>query len=104
MPIFTPPTVSYAWPTRDRLTSRLKVPRGIAVLTDGAGGWIENEFPYLGDLLDLVDGVDYFLGGHRYFISSALAASLRAAGYTVIDTSNYPQEFRFPSTTLYPEA
>lgn len=31
----------------------------------------------------LVDGVDYFLGGHEYVVTGALATALAAAGYTI---------------------
>jgi hypothetical protein len=84
MPAFTPPTTSYPWPTGERLTSRLKVNRGLTVITDGNGGWTTTQFPWMGTLDGLVEGADYFLGGHLYFISDELAASLEAAGFPSI--------------------
>lgn len=60
MPTFTPPTVSYAWPTGEPLTSRIKIPRGLTVISDGHGGWIQKEFPYMGDFeIDIDDSGSY---------------------------------------------
>ena len=63
MPTFIPPTRLEA--SGDPFFGRYRVPVG------------------LGDLDGLVDGEDYFLGGHVYEVSDEVAAELTTAGYTV---------------------
>lgn len=109
MTAFTPPTVRYAWPTGDRLIDRIQLNRGVSIITDGAGGWITNEVPFLGDIEDLVEGRDYFMGGHVYDIDDATAAALTAAGFIVGTVAPgtlplaYPGQF-YPGTTYPGEA
>lgn len=89
---FTPPTNFYGWPTGNRFIDRIQIDRGITVISNGMGGWTQTEFPYIGNIgnvnpitsvqNDLVEGIDYFLGGHYYpNIPSDVATSLEAAGY-----------------------
>lgn len=105
--IYVTPSTPYPWPTGDRLTSRLNVPRGISVITDGHGGWTTTENPYLGVIRPLTEGVDYFLGGHTYDIDPDVGLSLFSAGlfpdYTAeADDFLYPGETE-PSYHTYPE-
>lgn len=79
--IYETPTTEYPWPTGERLTSRLRIKRGLTVITDGQGGWTTTQFPYQGVLSPLVDGTDYFLGGHQYEIDCDTALSLYNAGF-----------------------
>lgn len=81
---FDPPYVSYGWPTENRFTKRIKIPRGLTVISDGAGGWYTTEVPFQGDLEPYIDGLTYFLGGHHYLIDATTATSLTAGGFTVI--------------------
>lgn len=114
---FEPPYIDYGWPTGNRLFDRIQIHRGICVVTDGAGGWQNIEFPWLGLIEDLVDGQDYFLGGHIYAIDADVAASLVAGGYSVPGFTGtvitppvgpspgadvYPGPTHFPSSTTFP--
>lgn len=93
MPTFTPPTTSYPGESGDWFLDMIAYPHGITVYsTDGGYTWKETEFPYLGDLQSVdpitsqvtgpgVEGETYFLGGHVYPVSQALADTLTAAGY-----------------------
>lgn len=84
MSSFTPPTVSWAWPTGSRLLDRLQLPRGISVVTNGQGGWTNEPYPWLGNIENLIEGTDYFLGGHFYQnLAPTVATSLTNAGYTL---------------------
>lgn len=82
MPTFTPPTIKQAV-SGDRLFSRYGTQVGQSVVkTDGT--YRLTPFPWLGDLVDLTEGVDYFLGGRTYDITNAIAAGLEADGFTVV--------------------
>lgn len=73
------------------MLDRMRPQRGVTVYsTDGGVTWKQNVFPYQGNIghidgngfpNNLVDGTDYFLGGHTYSITSAQAAALTAAGF-----------------------
>ena len=91
MPTFKGPVQLFQYPTGSRLLDRMRPQRGVTVYsTDGGATWKTAVYPFQGDigLVDgqgfpnsRVEGVDYFLGGHTYTISSAVAAQLTAAGY-----------------------
>lgn len=81
MPVFEPPTVKQGVPG-DRLFSRYGTQVGQSVVKKN-GVFALDPYPWLGDLTGLVDGVDYFLGGHIYDVPESLAAELEAAGFTV---------------------
>ena len=93
MPTFTPPSTAYPNYSGDWLMDMLLQNHGISVYsTDGGVTWKESEYPYLGDLASIdpitsqtlgpgVEGTTYFLGGHIYTITQAVADSLTAAGY-----------------------
>jgi hypothetical protein len=107
---YTPPTESYGWPTGSLLIDRLSIPRGLTVITDGHGGWYTDAFPYLGDIENLTEGVDYFMGGHVYEIDCTTALSLYNAGFfpgypqstCAAGGDSFPSSLTYPSTTTYP--
>lgn len=80
MPIFTPPTVAES-AGKDRLFSRYRIMVGQSVVKKN-GHYVTTPFPWLGEIADLTEGIDYFLGGRDYTVSSAVAAALAADGYT----------------------
>lgn len=87
MPLFTPPTVKQSV-GGDRLFSRFGTQVGQSVVkVDGT--YTLTPFPWLGDIKDLEPGVDYFLGGHEYVVSEALAIELEAAGFEVSSFPGY---------------
>ena len=55
-------------------------PRGRSVVKT-AGHYVTRDVLYDGDLVGLTPGVDYFLGGHVYVVSPAVATALTADGY-----------------------
>jgi hypothetical protein len=66
--------------------------RGVTVYsTDGGTTWKQQVFPFIGDIGNndgingvpngLVEGTDYFLGGHTYTITSAQQTILTNAGF-----------------------
>lgn len=91
MPTFKGPVQLFQYPTGSRLLDRMKPQRGVTVYsTDGGVTWNQNVYPYQGYVgyVDgqgipgpYVEGVDYFLGGHTYTITSAQATALTAAGF-----------------------
>lgn len=99
MPTFTPP-IDHQGYGDDILFSRYRTQVGQTVIKKN-GVFVTEPYPWLGDLnpgvytgsassgsqfasTALVEGVDYFLGGHGpYVISPDIAAQLTAAGYTV---------------------
>jgi hypothetical protein len=89
MPTFEPPTVKQGVPG-DVLFSRFGSRVGQSVVKKG-GVFVLDPFPWLGDLTGLVDGRDYFLGGHLYVIDASTAAALTAAGFTVTPDAGYGQ-------------
>lgn len=117
---YTTPTTAYAWPTGTRLLDRVRITRGLCVITDGNGGWKTVEFPYLGDLGSvnpitsategLVEGTDYFLGGHNYAIDCATGLSLYNAGLfpdypntsCVLGAPTFPSSLTYPSDATIP--
>lgn len=80
MPTFEPPTLKQRQPG-DRLFSRYGVQVGQSVVKKN-GTFVTDPFPWLGDLQGLTEGVDYFLGGHMYVVSSEVATALQADGFT----------------------
>lgn len=85
MPTFTPPTVNEG--SSDHFFGRYSIPVGQSVVKlDGT--YRVTPYPWLGDIADLEQGVDYFLGGRTYVISEAVATALEIDGFTV-DASGY---------------
>lgn len=78
MPTFTPPTVKQSV-GGDRLFSRYGVEVGQSVVKRG-GTYHITPYPWLGEIADLEEGVDYFLGGRMYVVSSEIIAALSADG------------------------
>lgn len=86
MPSFTPPTVQQSM--SDPFWGRYSVPVGQSVvLTDGT--YQVTPFPWAGDLEDLTQGEDYFLGGRTYEITDAIADALEGDGFTTDRISGY---------------
>lgn len=93
MPTFRGPTQAFQYPTGSPLLDRMKPLRGVTVYTlDGGATWKQALWPYKGDLQQgenastgvattMKEGVDYFLGGHTYTITSAQATVLTTAGF-----------------------
>lgn len=81
MPTFTPPTVKQSI-SGDRLFSRFGMQVGQSVVKRD-GIYTLTPYPWLGEIADLEDGVDYFLGGHEYVISQDTADALTGDGFTV---------------------
>ena len=87
MPAFTPPTIKQAV-SGDRLFSRYGTQVGQSVVkTDGT--YRLTPFPWIGDLADLTEGVDYFLGGRTYVVTDAVGSALTADGFTVVADNGY---------------
>lgn len=57
-----------------------KNPRGKSVVRV-AGHWVTMDYPLSETYVQGKDGVDFFLGGHIYTVTSAQAAALTADGY-----------------------
>jgi len=79
VPTFTPPTVKQSV-GGDRLFSRYGTRVGQSVVKTG-GTYRLTPFPWLGDIKDLTEGTDYFLGGRTYTITNEVAADLEVAGF-----------------------
>lgn len=80
MATFTPPTTTEH--SNDPFFGRYQMTVGQSVvLTDGT--YTTTPYPWLGEIADLEEGVDWFQGGRTYTVSSAVAAALTADGYTV---------------------
>lgn len=104
MPTFKGPVQRFQYPTGSRLLDRMRPARGVTVYsTDGGVTWKQNVFPYLGDIgnvdgngipNNLVEGTDYFLGGHTYHITTAQATALKAAGFGANITGLEQKAFR----------
>ena len=86
MPTFTTPTRNEG--SSDHFFGRYSIPVGQSVVKKN-GHYATTPYPWLGDLVGLTDGVDYFLGGRTYVIDDATAAALQADGYTTHDDAGY---------------
>lgn len=80
MPLFRPPTVNQS--SSDSFWGRYSIPVGQSVVKRD-GTYQLTPFPWLGEITDLKEGVDYFLGGHEYVVSTDIASDLTADGFTV---------------------
>lgn len=80
MPLFTPPTRNEG--SSDFFFGRYSIPVGQTVVRTG-GTFSTTPYPWLGDIADLTEGVDYFLGGRSYVVSAEAAAELEGDGYQV---------------------
>ena len=85
MPTFTPPTVQQG--SSDPFWGRYTIPVGQSVVKVN-GVYTTTPYPWLGDIADLTEGTDYFLGGRTYTITEAVATALEVDGYTV-DASGF---------------
>lgn len=80
MATFTPPTIDEAPAGRGPLFGRYKLARGISLILTN-GHYVERRYPADVDLIGLTEGSDYFIGGHVYDVSAAVAAALAADGF-----------------------
>ena len=79
MPTFTPPVVQEG--SDDPFFGRYLTNVGQSVVKAN-GHYATTPYPWLGELVDLTEGTDYFLGGRTYTVTPAVAAALQADGYT----------------------
>lgn len=80
MATFEPPTIELS--TDDVLFGRFGYRVGVSlVLRDGH--YVQTPYPWLGEIADLQEGVEWFQGGRVYDVDSAVAAALTADGFTV---------------------
>lgn len=80
MPTFTPPTTAES--SDDFFFGRFQMTVGLSVLWDGAH-FTTRPYPWLGELVNLTEGVTWFQGGRTYTVSTATGVALAADGYTV---------------------
>ena len=86
MPTFEPPTQLQG--CDDIFWGRYSIPVGQSVVMRD-GHYRTTPTPWIGELDGLVDGVDYFLGGHIYEVSDEVADRLEGDGFTVDRTAGY---------------
>lgn len=79
MPTFTTPVVQEG--SDDPFFGRYLLNVGQSVVLTN-GHYTTTPYPWLGELVGLTEGTDYFLGGRTYTVTSAVAAALNADGYT----------------------
>lgn len=90
MPAFTPPTVGQPLDPLDRLFCRYSLRVGQSVLLRD-GTYEVTPYPWIGELEDLVEGEEYFLGGRTYEVTDAIADALEADGFTTDRTAGYSE-------------
>lgn len=78
MPSFTPPTVLQS--SSDSFWGRYSIPVGQSVVKVN-GHFTLMPYPWLGELVDLTEGTDYFLGGRTYVVTEDIAAALEGDGF-----------------------
>jgi len=80
---FKPPTIEIPMPTAIEPLRHYRITKGLSVVR------VSGAFQTINTPSDIQlqaagrEGTDYFVGGHEYEISAAVAAELQAAGYTV---------------------
>jgi hypothetical protein len=80
MATFLPPIENEGPAGGGPLFSRYKLWRGVSVVLEN-GHYTNHRWPTVDDLAGLTEGTDYFIGGHTYTVSAAVAAALTADGY-----------------------
>lgn len=83
---FTPPNILQG--SDDPFFGRYLIPVGLSVVKRN-GVFTTVPIPWLGEIHDLTEGVDYFLGGRTYVVDDAVGAALFSAGYEVVDNGGY---------------
>lgn len=81
MPTFRPPSTREKW-TDQKPFAYFTADMGSSVVKRG-GVWTTVRNLDAEEIFGLVEGADYFQGGHIYTVTTALADELVAAGYTV---------------------
>lgn len=86
MPTFTPPSVVIG--CNDPVFSKIfgGTSTGQSIVKAN-GVFTLMPYPWLGDLVGLVEGTDWFCGGRTYWVTDAVGSALAGAGFTV-DTSS----------------
>ena len=79
MPSFTPPVVQEG--SDDPFFGRFLTSVGQSVVRTN-GHFVTTPYPWLGELVDLVEGTDYFLGGRTYQVDDLTASQLQSDGFT----------------------
>lgn len=79
MPTFTPPTTTES--CDDILFGRYGYTVGVSVVKRD-GHFTDVPYPWLGEIADLQEGVEWFQGGRTYEITAQVASALEADGYT----------------------
>jgi len=78
MPTFTPPTTTES--SDDRFFGRFQVTVGVSVIWNGTT-FVSRPYPWLGDLVDLTEGLTWFQGGRTYQVDDITAGLLQNAGF-----------------------
>jgi hypothetical protein len=78
MATFEPPTTDQF--SDDILFGRYAIKGGVSVLWNGTT-FVARPYPWLGEVVDLVEGETWFQGGRVYTVTPAVAAALNAAGF-----------------------
>lgn len=81
MPQFTPPVVTER--SNDFFFGRFQVQVGQSVIKQN-GVYTTVPIPWMGELVGLTEGTDYFMGGRTYSVTTAVADALEADGYTTV--------------------
>lgn len=98
MPYFTPP-VEYE-SCNDHFWGRFRIPVGQSVILRN-GIYEVVLTPWLGEICDLIEGIEWFQGGRSYEVSAEIAAALIACGFTTTeDNPNGPVDPVDPNPTL----
>lgn len=88
MPTFTPPTIRQPMSTGHPLLGRYSIDTGQSVvLRDGT--YQVTPFPWLGEIAELEEGTDYFMGGRTYVITDDVADALEGDGFNTVTDAGY---------------
>lgn len=79
MRYFEPPTLKRQ-ASDHPFWGRYKTHYALSVVWDGSQ-FVDTSVPMTDDLAKLKDGETYFLGGHVYYVTDAVADTLHASGY-----------------------
>lgn len=77
---FTPPTIKLY--SDDLLFGRYGFTTGVSVVKVN-GTYTETMTPWLGEVAELTEGVDWFQGGRTYAVDDDIADALEADGFTL---------------------
>ena len=86
MPSFTPPTEQEG--SSDHFFGRYSIAVGRSVVKVN-GIFTTTPYPWLGDIAELEEGVEWFQGGRTYVVTDEVATALENDGYTVVPDPGY---------------